>query len=71
MRLDGEFRRFSDACTWPDHPRKRDVEHYAARAADIGLWQADFEPPWDYRVTRWEVATQQAADGVRSKEYQP
>jgi S1/P1 Nuclease len=23
IRADGEFARFSDSCTWPDHPRKR------------------------------------------------
>jgi hypothetical protein len=28
IRLDHEFSRFSDVCTWPDHPRKRADEHY-------------------------------------------
>ena len=28
IRLDHDFSRFSDACTWPDHPRKRADEHY-------------------------------------------
>lgn len=28
IRHDAEFRRFSDACTWPDHPRSRPTEHY-------------------------------------------
>jgi hypothetical protein len=28
VRRDPEFRRFSDACTWPDHPRTRPTEHY-------------------------------------------
>ena len=31
IRLDGKFRRFSDACTWPDHPRQRDVEQLEQR----------------------------------------
>jgi len=25
---DGQFQSFSDACTWPDHPRKRAPEHF-------------------------------------------
>jgi len=28
IRLDPEFRYFSDACVWPDHPRQRAEEHY-------------------------------------------
>ncbi len=28
IRLDRDFRLFSDACTWPDHPRKRGAEHF-------------------------------------------
>jgi endonuclease YncB( thermonuclease family) len=33
-------------------------EEKAARAAGRGLWQTDFEPPWEYRAHRWEVASQ-------------
>jgi hypothetical protein len=39
ITLDHEFRRFSDACTWPDHPRQRADEHYVnlrRDAAGIG-----------------------------------
>jgi hypothetical protein len=28
MQGDPDFWRFSDACTWPDRPRKRPAEHY-------------------------------------------
>src|SRR6266511_503721 len=28
IRGDREFARFADACTWPDHPRRRPTEHY-------------------------------------------
>jgi hypothetical protein len=28
MRGDPDFRRFSDACRWPDRPRRRPAEHY-------------------------------------------
>lgn len=28
IRLDPDFSTFSDACTWPDHPRKRTREHF-------------------------------------------
>ena len=28
IRTDTEFKRFSDSCIWPDHPRKRAPEHF-------------------------------------------
>jgi len=28
ISLDETFRSFPDACTWPDHPRKRAEEHF-------------------------------------------
>jgi hypothetical protein len=28
IAADPEFKTFSDACTWPDHPRKRAAEHF-------------------------------------------
>jgi hypothetical protein len=28
IKIDSEFDFFSDACTWPDHPRKRPDEHF-------------------------------------------
>jgi hypothetical protein len=28
IKADGQFKSFSDACTWPDHPRKRAGEHF-------------------------------------------
>jgi hypothetical protein len=34
IRADGEFDSFSDACTWPDHPRKRASEHFVNLARD-------------------------------------
>jgi hypothetical protein len=44
IRADGEFNSFSDACTWPDHPRKRAAEHFvnlfrdaSALADDCGV----------------------------------
>ena len=38
IRLDHEFSRFSDACTWPDHPRKRADEHYVNLPRDaVGI----------------------------------
>ena len=52
------FRRYSDRFT---------EEEDAARAAGIGLWQTDFEPPWDYRARQWEIATQQAPEGCPIK----
>jgi hypothetical protein len=52
------FRRYSDRFT---------EEEDAARAAGIGLWQTDFEPAWEYRAKRWEVAAQNAPDGCPIK----
>jgi hypothetical protein len=34
IRADGEFDSFSEACTWPDHPRKRAPEHFVNLARD-------------------------------------
>ena len=34
INADGEFESFSDACTWPDHPRKRAEEHFVNLARD-------------------------------------
>ena len=34
INSDGEFESFSDACTWPDHPRKRAEEHFVNLARD-------------------------------------
>ena len=52
------FRRYSDRFI---------EEEDAARAAGIGLWQTDFEPPWEYRAKRWDVAAQKAPDGCPIK----
>lgn len=34
IKADGQFQSFSDACTWPDHPRKRASEHFVNLARD-------------------------------------
>ena len=34
IQADGQFQSFSDACTWPDHPRKRAGEHFVNLARD-------------------------------------
>jgi hypothetical protein len=34
IATDTEFKTFSDACTWPDHPRKRAAEHFVNLARD-------------------------------------
>ena len=52
------FRRYSDRFT---------EEEEDARAAGVGLWQTEFEPPWEYRAKRWEVAAQEAPDGCPIK----
>jgi endonuclease YncB( thermonuclease family) len=39
----------------------------AAREARAGLWQADFQAPWEYRAHRWEVAAKEAPKGCPIK----
>ena len=34
IKTDTEFDFFADACTWPDHPRKRAGEHFVNLARD-------------------------------------
>jgi hypothetical protein len=34
IATDTEFKTFADACTWPDHPRKRAAEHFVNLARD-------------------------------------
>jgi hypothetical protein len=42
MRTDTEFSSFSDACVWPDHPRKRASEHFLNLPRDsLGLTEND------------------------------
>ncbi len=38
-----------------------------ARAAGSGLWQTDWQAPWDFRAERWETAEQKAPDGCPIK----
>jgi hypothetical protein len=52
------FWRYSDRFT---------EEEDTARAGGVGLWQTEFEPPWEYRAKRWEVATQKAPEGCPIK----
>jgi endonuclease YncB( thermonuclease family) len=52
------FRRYSDHFA---------ADEDAARAAGVGLWQTDFEPPWEYRAKRWTTAAQEAPDGCPIK----
>ena len=52
------FRRYSDRFT---------EEEDAALTDSIGLWQTDFEPPWEYRAKRWQVAAQKAPAGCPIK----
>jgi len=43
------------------------AEEDEARAASLGVWQAENEAPWDYRARRWEVAEQEAPEGCPIK----
>jgi endonuclease YncB( thermonuclease family) len=39
----------------------------AAKAARLGVWQAETQPPWEYRAGRWTAAEQQAPEGCAIK----
>ena len=41
---DDRFESFSDACTWPDHPRKRAEEHFVNLARDSSGLTSDTCP---------------------------
>src|SRR5258708_21797209 len=41
IQADGQFQSFSDACTWPDHPRKRAGEHFVNLARDASSLTGD------------------------------
>src|SRR5271163_2436009 len=41
---DTEFDFFSDACTWPDHPRKRAAEHFVNLPRDSSGFTSDICP---------------------------
>ena len=36
IATDPQFATFADSCTWADHPRKRDDEHYVNLPRDAG-----------------------------------
>lgn len=38
-----------------------------AEAKLAGLWEGHFEPPWDYRARRWQVAGETAPNGCAIK----
>ena len=44
IKIDTGFDRFSDSCTWPDHPRKRSEEHFVNLARDSGGLTSDTCP---------------------------
>jgi hypothetical protein len=39
----------------------------SARKIGTGIWQADTQPPWDFRANRWEHAAAEAPDGCHVK----
>lgn len=38
-----------------------------ARENRVGIWQGDFQKPWDYRAEKWAVAEQEAPQGCPIK----
>ena len=46
IRIDPEFTTFADACTWPDHPRKRAAEHFIISPAQRASWTSTPVVAW-------------------------
>jgi endonuclease YncB( thermonuclease family) len=42
-------------------------QEQTAKAARAGVWQGAYQPPWDYRARRWQVAEQTAPEGCPIK----
>ena len=42
-------------------------EEAAAKAQRLGVWQAESQPPWEYRAARWTAAEQKAPEGCAIK----
>ena len=42
-------------------------EEQTARNANLGVWQATTQTPWDYRKSRWNAAEQKAPEGCPIK----
>src|SRR5438309_2014952 len=47
IKEDTEFTNFADACTYPDHPRKREPEHFINLARDAKQLDSDECPEAD------------------------
>ena len=43
------------------------AEEAAAKAAGLGVWQAETQPPWEYRAQRWTAAEQKSPEGCAIK----
>lgn len=43
------------------------AEEGAARSEHLGIWQGNFQPPWDYREAQWNNGDAQAPDGCPIK----
>ena len=41
IQLDSEFDTLAEACSWPDHPRRRATEHYVNLPRDAAGLEAD------------------------------
>ncbi|WP_410176570.1 thermonuclease family protein [Sinorhizobium medicae] len=52
------FRKYS-----PDYIDLEDKAHQE----HVGVWQADTQPPWDYRTEKWAVAEQESPNGCPIK----
>jgi S1/P1 Nuclease len=51
IRRDAEFDTFAEACSWPDHPRRRAMEHYVNLPRDASGFHEDPCPLADKCVT--------------------
>jgi S1/P1 Nuclease len=65
LQEDPDFRLFSKACTWPDHPRKRAGEHFVnlpRAATGLGDDPCPVDAPWVVTAIEADLALLSQAD---------
>ena len=62
-------RMIEDGFAWAfvKYSRVYELEEAAARNSGVGVWQGNFQAPWDFRSEKWAVAIQTAPSGCPIK----
>ena len=67
LEINRQMVRDGYAWAFVKYSRSYVTEETAARAAKLGVFATDNQPPWDYRSGRWANAEQQAPAGCAIK----